>query len=760
MALIDDVRAVGNSLATSGWRDLLLAFGLDITAADLAAELARSLPALSSARPSLPGFEDFSLAARRGIEPGVPDRSLLFHALASPAVVRKVNGQPLTKFPTPKQLETVENYIYSLNNISGTAATLRTLVQKRTGAAAPAGAQFAMVVFAQEYRNASESVHGREASMCFSRTGVCRVGNHQAQYSPDARGYLPHLPGQPDQFCVMPVRYAAYLAWRARGTNTSIGPMRPQNGDGSLNFWVPLHKLFDGPECLTGQNLTLTLTAGHVNEKLRRVHIQTGFATNVAAPDLTERPFVLRDAELAAFATDAASGIGLLAPTPHPLVQQAIYRNQRLAYQVPKKGPVLSSSLRINPVALNFRRAPEYVHARSRLNADGTVTNLNDPNISSDVAKTVAAGQYLALHHIDFTGDGWILASLNVNLSLDSLPAYSLVTAPDFFFSASQRDMMAWSADTTGSIQPAIPNILRKRIWQVVPSTLADERTAANLQLNPYGANFTADTTLPAVVSLPLTGRSAAQTPESDAFRHNGLPDAASSVYEPGWDVSRDRTGNTPHLAAYGLGSPFPEDGKLCAALSTFWPSVAPDVARVFSPNPRWPTVFPMTDEEVGIIGNLPVDGYPGPRLLEGGAQVEYVAFDYADYVQAALDGKFTLALTSRVSTEDFRRRVLRMARVYRAVGSLELDSRGQWAVLSFREISAGDSGLLLAQQSTGATLTGLVHRFQIYRHAGQVRMGAKTIVDIGPEGITTVYADDLRLLRKSAAAGWQVVNG
>ena len=28
------------------------------------------------------------------------------------------------------------------------------------------------------------------------------------------------------------------------------------------------------------------------------------------------------------------------------------------------------------------------------------------------------------------------------------------------------------------------------------------------------------------------------------------------------------------HLAAYGLGSPFPEDSKLCAALSSFWPAV------------------------------------------------------------------------------------------------------------------------------------------------------------------------------------------
>src|SRR5438046_6447477 len=93
MALIDDVKSVCSGLAGSGWRDLLLQFGLDIKASNLKIELNKALPKLSPGnRPRVPGFEDFSLKGSRGIEPGVPDRSLLFHAFASPQVVRSVDG--------------------------------------------------------------------------------------------------------------------------------------------------------------------------------------------------------------------------------------------------------------------------------------------------------------------------------------------------------------------------------------------------------------------------------------------------------------------------------------------------------------------------------------------------------------------------------------------------------------------------------------------------------------------------------------------
>jgi hypothetical protein len=763
MALIDDVKAVCSSLASAGWRDLLLEFGLDIAAANLKTELGRKLPALGNNRPAVTGFEDLSLQAVRGIEPGVPDRSLLFHALASPGVVRKTDGSPLSKFPTPKQIETIENYIYSLNQVNGTAASLKSLVQKRAGSS-PANPKFAVVVFAEEYRPASETVHRLEAGMCFSRTGVARIGTEELQYSPKDRGYLPNLPGQPHAFCVLPARYAAYIAWRAPGKGPLFGPMEPQNDDPTTQFWVPIHKLFDGTECLTGKNLKITLNAFHVNEKLRRIHLRPGFGTvNVPGADFTQPPFVIRDQAIADFDAAAASGQGLLRPKPQPLVEKPTIGNKTLAYLVPANDP-LSSSLRIPDIG-DFRRAPEYVHARHRLNPNGSISNLNDPAVEPNVEQAVANGGYFAVHYIDHTGDGWITVTLNLDLGLPALAAYSLVTAPDFYFSAAQRGLTAWTADTSGKRQPTVPAALRTKLWAVDPLALCGERMAASLALNAHGASFDPnDVTMTAVVGLPLPDREDTNAPESEVERHEWLPDAASRVFAPGWDVSQDRTNGVAHLAAYGLGSPFPEDAKLCAALSTFWPSVAPDVARVFEPNAigaSWPTVAPMTDEEVGIAGNEPVDGYPGPRLLPSGTEVEYTAFARADYVESALNQKFTLALTSTVGTFEYRSRVLRMARVYSALKSIAtVDKRAEWAVLSFGEASPDDAELLAAEHATGISLSGTIHRFQMYRHGQRTPVGDKMRVRVAAGSMTTLFVGDLRILKKQGAGDWTVTVG
>src|SRR5687768_6444906 len=73
-------------LAPHGWRDLLLKVTkgeLDLASPDLGAALGRRLVTVDR---GVPGFEDFADEGIRGIEPGAPARSLLFHALASPNV--------------------------------------------------------------------------------------------------------------------------------------------------------------------------------------------------------------------------------------------------------------------------------------------------------------------------------------------------------------------------------------------------------------------------------------------------------------------------------------------------------------------------------------------------------------------------------------------------------------------------------------------------------------------------------------------------
>ena len=74
MALIDEVKLVLQRLAPLGWKDLFTKHGLDITAADLATELEKLL---GSIRRDLPGFEAFTTAGIRAVEPASPAKSLL-----------------------------------------------------------------------------------------------------------------------------------------------------------------------------------------------------------------------------------------------------------------------------------------------------------------------------------------------------------------------------------------------------------------------------------------------------------------------------------------------------------------------------------------------------------------------------------------------------------------------------------------------------------------------------------------------------------
>jgi hypothetical protein len=127
-------------------------------------------------------------------------------------------------------------------------------------------------------------------------------------------------------------------------------------------------------------------------------------------------------------------------------------------------------------------------------------------------------------------------------------------------------------------------------------------------------------------------------------------------------------------LAGYALGSPFPEDAKLCAALSTFWAAVAPDATREMEPvtGNQSGTVAPLTDQEVGQIGGVPWDGVPGPTVVtvDGQEFAEYASFQHVDYVRNALANLFTARLTGRVDATEYENRVLAAAFSYLVLGA------------------------------------------------------------------------------------------
>ncbi|KJD42389.1 hypothetical protein [Paenibacillus terrae] len=703
MTLEEEVKKICNRLSNHGWRELLLLHGLDILSEKLTLEMMKPLANIDR---TFPGFLDFSLEGTRGIEARQPAHSLFYHAVASPSVITGADGSELTSFPTLAELEIIENYIYGI--------TPPQLTDIRAEAD---GAPMAIVVFTSEYRPAPETVHLKHADVCFSRTGVARVGTAESLYSPKLRGFLPFVEENPHSIRVLPARYSAYIAFKLQGNEGTFGPMRPRDDDENRDFWVPVHKLFNGDECIQDLHLNVSLISRHINQKLRKIHTTLGksYETGWQEPDISLAPFWFTK-NIAEWSTHLDFGSGVLLPVVHnTLVEAAQYQGKALSLRVPKGADTLSSSLRI-PDIHGARPAPEYVHVRSKVSETGSIEDLNN---LPDVIELISEGEYRALHYIDYTADGWIEA-VCPDLELDVLTAYSLVTAPDFFPSCDQRELMDWWEHT-------LPQSMKRGIWVIPPETLSDNRMAANLTL--VEAGFDAyDDTITSVVSSPYKHRSERTTLDiPPTQRHSYLPDAASGVFAPGWDISYDRTsGGIEFLAAYGLGSPFPEDAKLCAALSTYWPAVAPDAARTFQPNHRWPTVCPLTDEEIGQVGNLPWDGIRGPHMIQadGKSILEYQRLDYADYVDSAIKNKYTLALTGNIDVTEYKARVLAMVYVYRALGisfdseeETILEEKGNWSVYSFLKVQLSDEELQSAKSQTNTTIQGDVYRFEMYRH-------------------------------------------
>jgi hypothetical protein len=757
MALIDQVAAVCARLAPLGWGKLLLAHKVDITvspASALAKELLKVHPP-EDIRRDLRGFEDFARDGRRAIEPGAPAQSLLYHALAAPDVLTDPDGLPLVDFPTPAEIEAVENYVFA-----AARRTLQDVVElaetdgrppsktKRTKAAPapapePAPPTLAVVVFACEYRPASQTCHKFHADLVFSRMGVARVGTAPPLYQRKRRGFLPEDEGDPFAIRVLPARYAAYLAVKKPGDEEAFRPARfqsepPDDGDTDFkpddqhDFWVPVHKLFPGDECLRDKDfkgLKVTYSAGHVNEKIRRVHLALGGKDVPTTP-----PYVITRG-IAKLSTDPDFGTGMVVPVHHPrLVEPAVDETSKapVTYDVPpnpNKNPRYSSFA--PPQGKRGLRAPEFVHARTMVTfrQDGSFSE-SDLNLDADhpdVKARVGAGGYKALHYVDFSGDGWVTVDcpqLAGREGIEKAPraAYSLVTAPDFFPTCDQRELTEWTASS------AVPDALKDELWGVPPATLCDQRLPANLQMP--GATFDpSEDGIPALVPLlrPAPVERTVPVP-ADALRHSHLPDDAAGVFDPGWDVTwddltPDAPKSTPHLAAYGLGSPFPEDVKLCAALGSFWPAVAPDSARTTEPNPNprlSRTVIPLTDAEIGREGQLAWDGVAGPRVVEVDGQeiADYPSFQHVDYIRNALDGRFTMRLTARVNPDEYQNRVLAMAMVYRAL-RVSGDATGgdplSWIVLSFRSVVRGDPELDQAEIDARVVLHGDVYRFELF---------------------------------------------
>ena len=271
-------------------------------------------------------------------------------------------------------------------------------------------------------------------------------------------------------------------------------------------------------------------------------------------------------------------------------------------------------------------------------------------------------GGYEAAHFID--GDTRRLSYGHSTRPLarptESLPAYSLVTAPVFFPLADQLEISNW-------VRRSFINFQEHFAPRISLAAACEGRRAANLELpRPDSLGDRAfdrkDDTLTAIVGLQPRSRRHSAADRLKRFASH-LTDAASNEFDPGWDISMSGDDEGTHLAAYGLGSPFPEDAKLCAALNSFWPAAAPDASRTFAIE-YGSTAMPLLDRELGYHPSHPLvkarkvksslgwDGEQGPffERISGRLFVNSANIDRSDYVSNALKNKIDIRKTSTIT--------------------------------------------------------------------------------------------------------------
>jgi hypothetical protein len=804
MALLDEIRQTCVDLAGQGWRDLLLDVtrgGFDMLSDNLAEQLVAPLASIDR---TAPGFEDYALSGSQAIEAGSPARSLLYHALASPFVTSH-KGVALGAFPTLAQIETVENYVYGVD-----PPTLDSLRENDNDSHNDIenGNQLGIVVFALEYRPAIRTPHHRHADLCFSRTGIARVGTTSASYDAPTRQWSSLDPDDPYAFRVSPVRYAPFIARLLPG-QAGVLPDRFVDGDDKRSFWVPIHKLFNGDECIAGLTLDLDWSVGHINEKLFRLHSYlqaNGYDTGWEPGQITQPPFRFTD-DIAELSTDPADGVGVIVPAVHArLVEPAVFNDKPLALKVApdlkptrphsqvvlekyfsglevKPGgpfPIASVGQTLTPIGRSHP-ASEIINGRHKVLSDGSEQNLNDlPNVD----KIVAAGGFWARHFLDFSGDGWVgvTCSALAPTITTARAAYSVVAGPDFFPYCDQLPLLEW-AET-------LPAEIRSGLWTVLPRALSDSRIATNQQLvgagfaPPAGPGLTDTTATAMVCQLEIDDGQPQIWPAATVQLKSSLPDGASGVFDPGWDVTTDVVTDTDvsqlFLTAYGLGTPFVEDAKICAALGTYWPAVAPDATRTFQPDKFWPTVSPLTDEEIGMVGDMPWDGIKGPVRVGTGptSVIEFTDIDYADYVDQALASRFTAALTSQIDLAEYCDRVQSMAMVYNALGitlppdvgpngkqetlfvrmQVFLLAKAVWNVLHYRVEPSDDAGVAAALAATGHIWRGSkVYGGTLFRHGKDNQGPTFKLRHIEILEEVDFYTDLFSVLTTRGGEAWQV---
>jgi hypothetical protein len=236
--------------------------------------------------------------------------------------------------------------------------------------------------------------------LCFARAGISRLGTIEPRYDAKARNFTALDPARPFDFRVVPRRFAAYLAVQMKGSTDRFGPQDPVADDDERLFWVPVHKLFSGRECIAGLDIQLWLERGLHTALLADFHRfldRNGLLNNWSGADLKNFPFVIKDEMIGSLSRRPEFGDGVLEPRASPLITPAEYKGRLLTFPVDGRYtsdpenlqlslmqilPVAATPLTHQPEYLEDasqstqRPAPEYINIRHRVLPDSEIVPL------------------------------------------------------------------------------------------------------------------------------------------------------------------------------------------------------------------------------------------------------------------------------------------------------------------------------------------------------------------------------------------------
>lgn len=675
-------------LKENGWAAYLhdaLGVNFDLKDAELKKELVKKLDndRLTALRHNdKAGYDDFS--GERLVQPGFPAYSLFFHTLASP----RVRPQGIKAYPALAQIDLLENYIYALCSWK----------QLKSVYGITTNEDLVFAVFAYEYRPAFKTPHHAYADVVYSRTGIARVGDEPLHYDSLNRCFTntPADAGREKHVATTPARYGLFLARKVSNGSISLlttgthkgADSKDDRNDGCKTFLQPVRKIFNDDLLVGGSEIEFTETHKSVKlEKLVEIRNVT-ILHNLKPTTRTSKHLIVQ--------CDKTRNTGssfLVISKPEGLIRPAQEGSRTLFFKVPHKETTeydnrfftALSTQKVEDVELldgnndlgriynryaDPRNQPMFVNITNE--ADDTLHNTfhaipkgNDSGFETKVND----GNYYAPLFEDSLCDGKVsahVATLNLQklkgLGAHCLPAFSIVTAPDFFPQVDPLDLVSFD------LAPGNSN--ESNFYEGGVASLATARIKPNPKMIDTDADKTSDTYL-AVLSGSLKNNTGI-SPEmvkryKDPVADRGydisgfLPDVASSVFAPGWDVTYCSIDNTHdiYIGTEGLGSPFIEDMKFCSALNGMWPATSPDAARTYQGGLevkfRNPTAVPLLDVEIGICADSPAgsghactgwDGEQGPYLQQKDNKwkVNFTDVGRADAVSNALNGTIDMS--------------------------------------------------------------------------------------------------------------------